>query len=210
MVDDHELVRLGFVQLLESEPDIKVECHVQSIALLLEWLSENSVDIIITDLSLQDESGYTLLDTIMEKNIPVKPIVLSMHDAEANVARALEKGARGYLSKTSAPEELTNAITAVHEGRIFLSQSVIESLEFAQTNDELIAIKNLTEREQQVFDCLAKGMEVKHIAQELDIATKTVHVHRTNVLSKLGVFTTFELTKIALKNSLITPECLYK
>lgn len=210
ITDDHHVVRMGFVQLIGQQPDISVCFDSSSVGEQLDWLQTNTVDIMITDLSMPQQSGFALLQAI--KDLPTQPraIVLSMHDNDPYVSKALEAGAKGYLSKTSAPQELIEAIRTVHRGQSYLSQSVVTNLKFQQSNGEVQAINQLTDRERQVFDYLAIGMEIKHIARELNIATKTVHVHRANLLAKLEANSNFELTKMALRNGLMEPESLHQ
>lgn len=201
---------MGFVQLIDQQPDITVSFHSSSVSEQLDWLKHNKVDIVITDLSMPQQSGFALLNALANLPEPPRAIVLSMHDNDPYVSKALEAGARAYLSKTSAPQELIEAIRAVYKGQSYLSQSVISNLKFQQSNGELQTINQLTSRERQIFDCLAKGMEIKRIASELDIAVKTVHVHRANVMAKLAVHSSFNLTQMALRHGLIEPEALHK
>ncbi|MCC2606798.1 response regulator [Planctobacterium marinum] len=208
LLDDHELVRTGFVQLLEQEADIAVVFHTSTVADAITLLCQHPVDIVVTDISLQSDNGFTLLEHIAGIDNPPKSIVLSMHDSAPYARKALDIGAQGYLSKASAPEALIDAIHAVHQGQTFIDECVHQALDNSDVN-ELDSINQLTERERQIFDCLAKGMEIKHIARELDIAVKTVHVHRTRLLNKLGAFNSFELTKMALRNGLLEAESLH-
>ncbi len=208
IVDDHELVRLGFVQLLEQEADIHVVFHTSSVDEATSLFAEHRIDILITDLTLQSGSGFDLLGLLNNEFQSIKAIVLSMHDTAPYARKALNAGTKGYLCKTSAPETLIDAIHAIYAGETYLDNHIREALENSDAI-ELESINGLTERERQVFDCLAKGMEIKHIARELDIAVKTVHVHRSRLLDKLSAFNSFELTKIALRNGLIEPESLH-
>jgi two-component system, NarL family, response regulator FusR len=209
LIDDHELVRLGLVQLLEQESSLSVAFHTSSVSEAIAQLSACSIDVFIIDLTLQGESGFSLLDHLT--NLPKSPktIALSMHDSSSYVSRALEKGVNGYVTKTSAPQELINAIYNVYADKVYLSQSIASRMPFVANNSELQTINNLTDRERQVFDCLAKGMEIKRIASELDIAVKTVHVHRANIMAKLNVHSSFNFTQLALRHGLIEPEALH-
>lgn len=209
LLDDHELVRLGLVQLLEQESNIHVAFHTSSVSAATRQLSTHNVDVFIIDLTLNGESGFSLIEHLKNLTHAPKSIVLSMHDSLSYVSRALGKGVAGYITKTAAPEELIKAIYCVYQGKEYLSQQIVSSM-LRPNNNELNKVHNMTERERQVFDCLAKGMEIKHIAKTLDIATKTVHVHRKNLMEKLGVHSSFELTRLALRNRLIEPEALHK
>lgn len=208
LVDDHNIVRQGFVELLGHEDDISVAYQCDSIKEQMTWLEHNRADVLVVDLSFQNGSGFELLDNILNKDGMPTPVVLSMHDKDPHVTRAIEKGAKGYVSKCSSPEELVTAIRAVHAGQNYLCGAVISNLKFRMSDKQLVEIETLTEREREIFDCLAIGMEIKHIARKLNIASKTVHVHRSHLMKKLDVNTSFDITKMALKCGLLTTDDL--
>lgn len=203
LVDDHDMVREGFAELINQKANAKVIFQASSIEQQIDWLSSNPVDIIVTDLSLKNGTGYQLLEHIQQHNLSILTIVLSMHDTESHVKKALELGANAYLTKSSAPEELLLAIEKVSLGQTFLSADVIENFNSAKSDEHLLALKNLSERESEIFRELALGRAIKHVARDLDIAVKTVHVHRSNILKKLSALSNFELTKLALKYGVI-------
>ncbi|AWB66033.1 hypothetical protein C2869_06080 [Saccharobesus litoralis] len=203
ILDDHEIVRSGFAQLLALEPQLNVVFQGSDIRSTVTFLEEHTVDVLITDLSLQDEHGFELLDNLATWQNKPAIIVLSMHDTVAHIQSALDKGANGYVSKSAAPEELIKAVLQVNNGGSFLSDKVISALHFSATDPQLIAINSLTERERQVFKQLALGKEVKQVAYDIDIAVKTAHTHRTNIFNKLGVSSNFEIAKIAFKYGVI-------
>lgn len=208
LVDDHEIVRGGVAELLHHEVDIQVVYECGSVREQMDWIQEHDADVLVVDLSLHNESGYDLLDLLNDTADAPQIIVLSMHDKDPYITKAIEKGAKGYVSKRSSPDELISAIKTVMSDQNFLCPAVMRNLKFKFTDKQLNAIKLLTQRERDVFDCLALGMEVKRIAQKLDIATKTVHAHRNNLMSKLVVHTNIEITKMALKCGLLTIEDL--
>lgn len=208
LLDDHELVRLGFVNLFACESDFHIKFHTSDAASLLKWLESNHADIIITDLTLRSSSGYELINSLKSQGNEAKIIVLSMHDSDPYVSKAIDTGALGYVSKNSAPDELFIAIRQVLSGSVYFSSDVAKNVMNTRSSKSYQTIQLLTDRERQVFELLANGIEVKRIASSLDIATKTVHVHRANILNKLNVSNSFDLTKIALKLGFIDTQTL--
>ncbi len=187
-IDDHDIVRSGFAQLLALEDDIQVVGEFSSAKQARAGLPALQANICICDISMPDESGLDLL-----KDFPsgMGVIMLSMHDSPALVEMALERGARGFLSKRCKPEDLVNAVRTVGSGGVYLMAEIAQKL-------ARVAIDPLTRREREVAVLLAQGMEVRDIAESLGLSPKTVHVHRANLFAKLGVSNNVELAKQVL------------
>ncbi|PNK74951.1 transcriptional regulator UhpA [Yersinia enterocolitica] len=187
-IDDHDIVRSGFAQLLALEDDIQVVGEFSSAKQARAGLPGLQANICICDISMPDESGLDLL-----KDLPsaMGVIMLSMHDSPALVEMALERGARGFLSKRCKPEDLVNAVRTVGSGGVYLMAEIAQKL-------ARVAIDPLTRREREVAVLLAQGMEVRDIAESLGLSPKTVHVHRANLFAKLGVSNNVELAKQVL------------
>ncbi|HFZ1086086.1 TPA: transcriptional regulator UhpA [Klebsiella oxytoca] len=170
LIDDHLIVRSGFAQLLGLEADFQVVAEFGSGREALAGLPGRGVQVCICDISMPDISGLELLSQL-PKGMAI--VMLSVHDSPALVEQALNAGARGFLSKRCSPDELIAAVRTVAAGR----------------RDPL------TKREREVAEKLAQGMAVKEIAAELGLSPKTVHVHRANLLEKLGVSNDVELAR---------------
>ncbi|MFM2481946.1 transcriptional regulator UhpA [Celerinatantimonas sp. YJH-8] len=198
LIDDHIIVRSGFAQLINLEPDIEVIEEYSSAAEARRGLPGSQTQVCIIDISMPDESGLSLL-----KNIPagILCIMLSVHDSPAMVEKALEYGARGYLSKRCSPDELIQAIRTCMQGGCYLTPDVAQKLSSPTASDN--PIQQLTKREKQVAELLAQGLSVKVIAAELGLSHKTVHVHRANAMSKLNVSNTVELAKYFNEDSFV-------
>ncbi len=197
LIDDHIIVRSGFAQLINLEPDIKVISEYSSAREARLGLPGSGVDVCIIDISMPDESGLSLL-----KNLPsgIASIMLSVHDSPAMAEKALEYGAQGYLSKRCSPNELIQAIRISVAGGCYLTKDIARKLtRIAGGNN----FQQLTKREKQIAELLAQGMSVKAIAAELNLSYKTVHVHRANALNKLGVKNTVELAKYLNQDSFV-------
>ncbi|OTA20758.1 transcriptional regulatory protein DevR [Xenorhabdus beddingii] len=182
LVDDHVVVRSGFAQLLNLEPDIEVVGEFSSCAEARQGLPGLGAAVCILDISMKDESGLSLLQDLPSG---ITCIMLSVHDSATMVENALKEGARGYLSKRCSPDELLQAVRTTANNGCYLTPDIVLKLTSSKNNST--SLDHLTKRERQVGEMLACGMDVKAVAAELGLSHKTVHVHRANAMSKLGV-----------------------
>ncbi|MFZ7343096.1 response regulator [Avibacterium volantium] len=190
LVDDHLVVRSGFSQLLSLESDMRIVGEFGSAKETRQNLPRLKPDVCIMDISMPDEGGLELLPDIPQ-GIPC--IMLSVNDSEFMVKKALELGAKGYLSKRCSPDELIQAVRTVYAGGVYLMPELTLKLVNTPIKNKLA---QLTKREQEVCELLAKGLTVKEIAAELSLSIKTVHVHRSNAMSKLNVKNNVELANL--------------
>ncbi|MCY9851002.1 transcriptional regulator UhpA [Vibrio mediterranei] len=191
LVDDHIIVRSGFAQLLNLEEDINVVGEFSSVEEAKRGLPGSGVQVCILDISMPDESGLALLDS-MPKGIAC--VMLSVHDSPAMVEKALELGALGYLTKRCSPDELIQAVRTSANGGCYLTPDI--AMKLASPRPFQQALSRLTKREYEVSELLATGLDVKAVAAELGLSHKTVHVHRANALDKLAVKNNVELAKL--------------
>ncbi|MCA5920727.1 transcriptional regulator UhpA [Pectobacterium brasiliense] len=185
LIDDHLIVRSGFAQLLGLEPDIQVVAEFSSAHEALAGLPGRGVQVCICDISMPEMSGLELLGKL-PKGMAV--IMLSVHDSPELIEQSLTAGARGFLSKRCSPDELIAAVHTVVGGGCYLTPEIAMKLASGKQDP-------LTRRERQVATKLAQGIAVKEIAAELGLSPKTVHVHRANLMEKLGVGNDVELTR---------------
>ncbi len=190
LVDDHVVVRSGFAQLINLETDIEVIREYSSAIEARRGLPSSGVQVCILDISMPDESGLALLESIPSG---IACIMLSVHDSPAMVEKALEYGALGYLSKRCSPDELIQAIRTSAKGGCYLTPDI--ALKLAAPKQTKNQLQQLTKREKQVAEMLASGLTVKAIAVELGLSYKTIHVHRANAMDKLNVSNMIELAK---------------
>ncbi|MEZ8324042.1 transcriptional regulator UhpA [Vibrio cyclitrophicus] len=191
LVDDHVIVRSGFAQLLSLEADITVVGEFNSAAEARLGLPSCHPDVVILDISMQDESGLSLLEEIPSG---IASIMLSVHDSPAMVEKSLELGAKGYLSKRCSPDELIQAVHTSANGGCYLTPDI--AIKLATPVKNKASLNQLTRREREVCQLLATGLDVKSIAVELGVSHKTVHVHRANAMDKLNVKNNVELAKL--------------
>jgi two-component system uhpT operon response regulator UhpA len=203
LVDDHPIVRSGFRQLLELEPDWEVVGEVGSGKELAAWLLTSTCDVLVLDLSLPDADGLVLIRHLLAQRPDMTIVVLTMHDGALYVHDALSAGARGYVTKQSAPDELVEAIRAVARGEQFLARNVRAHVA-SEVDQEAKLLPELTAREAQVFLLLARGHSVARVASTIGISDKTAYAHRSNIYAKLGLQSDYQLRLLAKRRGLIT------
>lgn len=205
LADDHTLVRAGVRRLLEAHPRIRVVAEASSGDEALEALARQKVDVVVLDLSMPGRDGLALLAEMRARGGGPHAIVLTMHADPAFVTRAVREGARGYLLKDSAAQDLTAAIEAVMAGEAYYSPAVQQVLAGAMRGGRS-PIEDLTDREREVLRLVARGMPTKQIAAELEISGRTVETHRANIMRKLDARSIAVLTQIAIREGLLGRE----
>ena len=204
IADDHAVVRAGLRQFLEEDPSISEIGEARTGREVLEALRGARWDLLILDINMPDRSGLDILGQIRAAGYATRVLVMSGLPERQYALNVLRAGARGFLSKDGAPEELLKAVRTVLEGRRYVSPSLAELLvaELDQDVDKPLHSR-LSEREFQVLCKLAAGRAVSDIAGELCLSVKTVSTYRTRVLEKMHLATNADLTTYALRNGLI-------
>jgi len=170
---------------------------------------ESRADLVIMDIGMPQLNGIEATAQIKRRDPSVGVIILSMHSDEAYVVRALGSGARGYLLKDSAEEDLVRAVRTVARGRPFFSPRIAQTLledYVRQLRDRGLqdSYDLLTEREKEVLQLLAEGKSNKEVASILDLSVYTVETHRTNLMQKLGLHNTAEIVLYAVRKKIIS------
>ncbi len=167
-------------------------------------------NIVIMDIGMPLLNGLDAAAQIIRENERIRVIILSMHTDESYIVRALDAGARGYLLKDNADEDIERAIRSVATGRPFFSPSIAQTL----LEDYLSLMRErkvqdsyelLTEREREVLQLLAEGKSNKEAATVLNLSPHTIETHRTNLMQKLGLHNTAEIVLYAVRKGIITP-----
>jgi len=196
-------VRAGFKQLLELEDGWRVTADVGTSQDLAAALMECPCDVLVLDLSLPDADGLVMIRHLLAQRPELAIVVLTMHDGALFVQDAMEAGARGYVTKRSAPDELIDAIHVVIEGEIYLGSDIRRFTGLLADADDHHQMPELTAREAQVFLLIARGHSVAKIAATVGINTKTAYGHRSNIYTKLQVFSDHELRQLAERRGLV-------
>jgi DNA-binding NarL/FixJ family response regulator len=204
IADDHAVVRAGLRQFLEEDPGIGEIGEASTGREVLEALRAGRWDLLILDINMPDRSGLDILSHIRAAGFTTRVLVMSGLPERQYALNVLRAGARGYLSKDGAPEELLKAVRAILDGRRYVSPALAEMLVSELDQDvEKPLHARLSEREFQVLCKLAAGRAVSDIAGELCLSVKTVSTYRTRVLEKMHLQTNADLTTYALRNGLI-------
>jgi two-component system invasion response regulator UvrY len=204
IADDHTYIREGLKNIFKAETDFEFVGEASSSKSVFELLNNNTVDILILDISLPDKNGLEILKELQSSDTNTKVIVLSMYSEDSHGLRALRAGAKGYLSKTAPAEELIKAIRKVSEGRKYISEGLAENMiDLNKLNSNEMLHKNLTEREFQVFIELAQGKTLKEISYSLGLSISTVNTYRRRILDKMHFNSNFDLTHYAIQNNII-------
>lgn len=202
LVDDHPIVRAGFKQLLELEPGWEVTADVGTAQELAAVLLRSPCDVLVLDLSLPDGDGLVMIRHLLATRPGLVIVVLTMHDGALYVQDAMAAGARAYVTKRSAPDELIDAIRAVANGEIYLGRDIRRFAEASASTDVQHQLPELTAREAQVFLLIARGHSVSKVAATVGISTKTAYAHRSNIYAKLRIFSDHELRMLARQRGL--------
>ena len=204
LVDDHAVVRTGFRLLLQAQPGTTVVGEAASGEEACKRFLELKPDVVVMDLSMPGMGGLEALRRIRAHHPQARVLTLSAHDDPQHAQRALREGARGFLSKRSAPEALLEAITTVAAGERYLDADLARKLALAEADGgSKSPVERLSEREFEVFVRLARGHTVQRIAEDLKLSASTIGTHLYNIKQKLGVANQSELTLIAIRHGLI-------
>lgn len=206
LVDDHNLIREGIKQLIEFNDDMKVVCEASNGNDCLEKLNDNPVDIILLDINMPVKNGIDVLADIRKKNIPVKVLMLTVHNEVEYLVKATDIGVDGYILKDAGFEELKSAIHSIMNGENYIQPKLVPSLNsyLIRTDTDRDKIKSLTRRELDVLKLLAVGGFNKDIAVKLNISERTVKNHISNIFKKIDVTDRTQAAVFAIKNNLIT------
>lgn len=195
LIDDHALFRKGVGQIINDNPNFEVVGEASSGLEGIELVQQSSPDVVLIDLNMKGLNGIETLRRFKEMATPGKFVVLTVSDAEDDLLEALRSGADGYLLKDMDPEDLCANLIKVAAGMTVIQDSLTDILKQALIdpkvgrNDETVS---LTDREQEILQCLADGLNNKTIARKLGISDTTVKVHIKHLLSKLKLTSRLE------------------
>lgn len=199
LVDDHAVVRAGFRMLLSTEADIDVIAEAERGEQACQLYVEQQPDVVVLDLSMPGIGGLESIRRICNRDSNAKILVFSVHDERVYVDRAMNAGAKGYITKNSAPDILVTAIQQIAAGEIYIEQGLTKNMPFQNNEtDYQTIVDSLSAREFDVFLLLAKGLTAHKIADELCLGYKTVANYGTQIRSKLKVSSVAELAHIAM------------
>ena len=199
LVDDHPVMRAGFAQLIDHEPDLHVCAQAATLREALGSLARHKPHLAIVDLSLGDASGLTLIRELIHLQADLPVLVLSMHEESLYAERALRSGARGFVMKQAPTEEVMAAIRTTLAGGSHVSDRVKADMLQAMVTGRKSAnaVGTLSDREMEVFQLISKGRSTGEIAKALVLSIKTIETYRMHLKEKLGARTGAELGRRA-------------
>ncbi len=198
LVDDHAVVRAGFKLLLATSDNIDVVAEADRGEQSIQLYQQFQPDIIVLDLSMPGIGGLEAIKRLIQRDQNTLILVFSVHDEAIYVNRALNAGAKGYITKNSAPEILLAAIESIYQGNIYVESGLIDTNTSSNNTDYQQIIQTFTDREFDIFRLLAKGMTVHKIADELCLGYKTVANYVTQIKKKLQISSIAELAHVAV------------
>lgn len=202
LADDHGLVMFGMKALLSQIPEVQVVAEARDGAELVAAVDSLRPDIVLTDISMPGMDGLTAIAELHKRHPQVRLVVVSSHDTVDHVRRAVASGACGYLTKGASSIELANAVRSVMVTGSYFSGLIARQL---LQPAEPTAGDELTERQVEILGLLARGLASKEIAHKLGLSSKTVDVHRSRMMERLGVHDVAGLTRYAIRKNLVEP-----
>jgi len=209
LADDHVVMRKGLRALLERQPDLEVVGEGENGREAVALAASLKPDVAVMDVGMPQLNGIEATKAIVEQKSATAVVILSMHADEAYVMRALKAGAKGYLLKDSAAEDLISALHAVAQNKSYFSPKVSRILaedyvRVLKQKGEVDSYDLLTSREKEILQLLAEGKANKEVASALNISPYTVETHRGHILEKLNLHNPAELILYAVRKGIIS------
>lgn len=207
LADDHAIVRNGVRAVLENlGKDMEVIAEISNGKDLVEFAQNNKADVYVVDISMPILNGIEAVDRIIKQDPEAKVVMLSMYDDRVSVEKSLKAGAKGFIVKVSTADEIVDAIEEVSAGRFYLcskvSKYVVQGFLGKTTPRNKRDSSGLTPKEKEVLQLIAEGYSSKDIAKSFNLSLNTIHVHRNNIMKKLGIHKQAELVRFAIKEGI--------
>ena len=199
IVDDHDIVRAGLKRLLENQENIDVIGDFGTGETAYEFIRKNEVDVVVMDLSMPGKGGIESTRQIKKQFPKINILILSMHDNSTMAKKVMDAGATGYILKNDIADDLINAIYSVSKSEVIFSRAIEKSM---KSSDESI-LKKLNDRQLEILAELAKGNDLKNIANDLSISYKTAANYQTSIKQKLELKTSVDLYRVAKDNDIV-------
>jgi DNA-binding NarL/FixJ family response regulator len=209
IVDDQKIFRKGILLLLIDMPDIKVVAEASNGQEFLDLLGNHEIDLVLMDIKMPVMDGIEATKIALEQYPNLKVLVVSMYGEEEYLVSMLEAGVKGFVLKTVEEEELQRAIKNIVEGKNYFSQELLGTIAKSFVNkttekkEEEDIVSKLTTREIEVIQMITEGFTIRDIAKKLDISSRTVDGHKTNIFAKTGTQSSVQLVTFAIKHNLV-------
>jgi DNA-binding NarL/FixJ family response regulator len=211
LIDDHEIVRLGLSQIINSDQDFEVVGQCSDAQSGLTMINQHRPDVVVVDINMPGNGSFEMAQVAMRQFPNMKIVFLTAHNTDVNVERALASGAAGFVTKSESLTAIVTALREVTSGRApYLSDDVrgrmIVGVKSTSAGVPTVASRKslLSPREVEVLCCVAQGQSAKQIATVLAISSKTVERHKSNIMAKLNLHTQVDLTRYAIREGIIS------
>ena len=205
LVDDHAVVREGYRRLLEKHDGIEVVAEAADAASAYQAYKQKQPNVVVMDVSMPGRGGIDAIRQIRQWDSAARVLVFSMHSSAAYALQAFRAGAKGYVTKSSAPELLVSAVRDVASGRIAICPEISEALAMSRVQEDNNAIDSLAPREFEILRMLLDAKSTEEIAAAFNLSPKTVSNYHYAIKAKLGVSSDIELVYYGLRNGLVAP-----
>jgi two-component system invasion response regulator UvrY len=202
IVDDHEIVRAGFKQLLGTADDIKVIAEASTGEEAIELSIRHQPNVVVMDINMPGIGGIEAITRINARLPQARIIALTVHESEPFPTRVMEAGAQAYLSKRCAPQELVQAVRETYAGGSYISEGVRAEMAKAKL-DQTNPLAKLSNREFQVFNLMAQGKSAVDVGKSMHLSHKTIYTHKANIQKKLDLETHLGIIQFARQHNLI-------
>jgi DNA-binding NarL/FixJ family response regulator len=200
LIDDHAVLRSGMRHLIAAEPDMEVVGEGEDGNVVPGLVAQLQPDILIIDLSMTDIGGTETIRRLKASNAECKILVLTVHEDRSYLRESLEAGARGYMLKRAAADELIHAIRAIAAGSVYIDSRLADKLISSLVDKKPVASalrEKLTEREEEVLRAIAEGYSIKEIAAKLEISVKTVETYKARAMERLDLRSRVDIVRTA-------------
>ena len=207
LVDDHELVRTGIRKILDDVKGFKVVGETKTGEEALQYCRKSEPDVVLMDVNMPGIGGLEATKKILRYAPDVKIIVLTVHSEDPFPTKVMQIGASGYLTKGAGPDEMINAIRAVHSGQRYITPEIAQQIALSQFKSvEENPFNSLSERELQIMLMITRGERVPDISIQLSLSSKTINSYRYRMFEKLNVGNDVELTHLAIRHGMLNSE----
>jgi len=190
--------------LFKNAGDIVVVAEADSSREAYKKYCENDCDVVLIDWSMPDVSGLEAIFRITSRDSSAKIMVVTMHDELIFVEKAFNAGAKGYLTKKSAPDIIIKAIRTIYQGQIFIEEDIAQQLMFRSLRGDDSVLSSLSTREFQIFCFIAQGLNINEIAKKLSLGHKTVSNYSSQIKTKLNCSNAAKIAHLAIKKNIIS------
>lgn len=206
LADDHAIVRNGVKAVLEKlGKNMEIVAEISNGKDLVDYAQKHGADVYVVDISMPVLNGIEAVERIVRRNPDAKVVMLSMYDDRVLVEKSLKAGAKGFIVKVSTADEIVDAIEEVAAGRFYLCSKVSKYIVqgfLGKSSSRKRDVTGLTPKEKEVLQLIAEGYSSKQIAKSFNLSLNTIHVHRNNIMKKLGIHKQAELVRYAIKEGI--------